>query len=112
MFRKIGFIAILGSLGSLGWACKKDYIDGPAGTCSAYIPKSEGPTAEESAKWVSDEKPPKHPESACDRGEINCMQFPDDERAKGERPASCDQKCVWTGTRCLCNEDKDAGKKP
>lgn len=31
--------------------------------------------------------------------------------ANGHHPASCAASCIWTGANCLCNQDKDAGKK-
>lgn len=112
MLRRIGIIGILVSLGSLAWACKKDYIDGPAGACTAYMPQAEGASPDESAKWVSDEKPPRNPQPEWETGEIKAVNLQNTDVADRSHPKDCKSDCVWTGAQCLCNEDKDAGKKP
>lgn len=51
-------------------------------------------SAEDNAKWVSDEKPPKHPEPAWQRGEVKAIAAPsalaedlrsDEEKANADR---------------------------
>lgn len=84
MLRKIVFVLTISSLSvwialwltEKVFGCSKDYIDGPAGPCTAYMPRALGATADETAKWVSDEKPSRHPQSACGRMEVVCGEAP------------------------------------
>lgn len=59
------------------YACKKDYIDGPAGACSAYMPQPEGASPAESAKWVSNEKAPgKGHQPDWETGDVKAVNAP------------------------------------
>jgi hypothetical protein len=94
-------------------ACKKDYIDGPAGACTAYMPQAEGASPDESAKWVSDEKPPRNPQPAWETGEVKADNLQNTDVAKRSPPDSCKgEHQVWTGARCIEGEEPGAGKKP
>lgn len=108
MLRKIGMLILLASM---SWACPKGSEPWRDGVCVADI-KPEGPTADESSKWVSDEKPPRNPQPAWETGEVKTVNLQNTDVAARSHPKDCKSDCIWTGARCLCNDDKDAGKKP
>jgi hypothetical protein len=75
------------------------------------MPRPEGVSADESAKWVSDEKPPRNPQAEWE----NPINLQNREDAMRNPPDSCKdtdtEKKVWTGVQCLENEP-NTGKKP
>lgn len=102
-------IALIFTLSSLAWACPKGSSEWRDGVCAADI-KPEGVAATDSAKWVSDEKPPKGKNNPWESVHVVNLQNAD--VADRTHPKDCAKECVWTGARCICNQDPNAGKEP
>lgn len=96
---------------SLGWACPKNSSEWRDGVCVADI-KPEGVAATDSAKWVSNEKPPRTKNNPWEASNVHVVNLQNTDVADRSHPPTCAKECVWTGAQCLCNQDPNGGRKP
>lgn len=101
-------LALIFTLSSLSWACPKGSEPYRDGVCVANI-KPEGVKADESAKWVSDEKPLRSKNPGWQANSIHIVDIKPENPADEHHPASCPNKCKWDGATCHCDNE---GKKP